>query len=193
MVEAFKTWGTSNPSPWQPPTGIHVNKQTPWVDGAPMVKEPTLDELLLEWDASKKALEVAKETEMELRKKCVAKGYGTNAPEGTNNIELGNGYVLKAVIKYNYKLVAPPEFKGTLLKAIDETMDRMSAISNEGSFIADRIFKYTVDLSKTEYNALVEEASNSPIKQKLLAEVNKVLEIKEAAPTLEIKEPKKKK
>jgi len=164
-----------------------VTNQTPWINGAP---QPKLDDVLQQWDAAKKALEVAKEAEMSLRKLAFSLGFGVNAEEGTNTLELGNGYQLKGVKKLNYKLVAPPDFKGTVIDAVGHCVSRMSQISNEGSFIADRVFKYSVDLSKTEYNKLEVDATTDETAKKLLAEVNKVLEIKEAAPTLEIKEPR---
>ena len=170
-----------------------VVQQTPWVDGAPIIKAPTLDELLVQWDIAKQRLDAAKAAEMDLRKQCFALGFGANAQDGTNTLELGNGYELKGVKKLNYKLVAPVDYKGTVIDAVDDCVSRMCQISNEGSFIADRIFKYSVDLSKTEYNALEIDATTDETKRKLLAEVNKVIEINEGAPTLTIKEPKGKK
>jgi hypothetical protein len=161
----------------------------PW----PVAPKPiTLDEALLTWDAAKKSLELAKEAEMEARKVAFGLGFGTDAKEGTNTLELGNGYALKGVKKLNYKLKAPEGYKGTTVDAIDDTTEAFARISNEGEFIAERLFKYSVEMSVTEYRKLVEEADYSPVKKALLTELNKVLEISEGAPTLEIKEPKKK-
>lgn len=157
-----------------------------WVSGP--VKTPTLDEVLMKWEASKTALATAKETEMSLRKLAVSLGF-SEPNEGTNTLELGNGYELKAVVKYNYKLKSP-DARDTV-QAVDDTIDAFIRIApNEGSFIAERLFKWKVDLSLSEYRNLVEEAALSKTKKQLLDELNKVLEIGDAAPTLEIKEPK---
>lgn len=178
---------TPETNPWP------ISKVTPWVNGAPVEKVPTLDEVLMQWQTSKQALETVKEEEMRLRKLAFAMGFGVSAQEGTNTLELGNGFELKGVKKLNYKLVAPENYNGSVLDAVDACIDKFINISNEGSFIAERLFKWSVELSKTEYNKLVEEATNEPTKQKLLAEANKVIEINEAAPALEIKPPKVKK
>lgn len=167
------------------PTGT---PQSVW-GSAPTSPAPTLDTVLLQWQAAKEALEAAKEAEMNLRKLAFSLGFGVNAQEGTNTVELGNGYQLKGVKKLNYKLVSPKE-DVTVLDAVDDCIERFVHISNEGSFIADRLFKWSVDLSKTEYNRLEVEATTDPIKKKLLDEANKVILITEAAPTLEIKAPK---
>lgn len=155
--------------------------------------EQDLDKILVKWQAAKLALAVAKETEMNLRKQAFNLGFGEDADEGTNKLELGNGYELKGVKKLNYKLVVPTGFDGAVVDAVDECAERFAKISNEGGFIADRLFKYSVDLSISEYRLLAEDAKVNEIKNKLLNELNKILEISEATPTLEIKEPKAKK
>lgn len=162
----------------------------PW----PSAPKPiTLDEALMKWDSAKKALEQAKETEMEARKLAFSLGFGSEAKEGTNTLELGNGYALKGVKKLNYKLKAPEGFKGDTVDAIDDTVELFARISDEGEFVAERLFKYSVDMSVSEYRKLVEEAEYSPIKKQMLDALLKVLVITEGAPTLEIKEPKAKK
>ena len=153
---------------------------------------PTLEAVLAEWEKAKIALNEAKELEMEMRKKAFALGFG-DAKEGTNAIPLANDYVLKGVKKLNYNLKAPPDYKGDVVDAIDETIDKFRHISNEGGFIADRIFKWSVNMSISEYRKLVEESEYEAPKKRMLEELNKVLEISEAAPTLEIKAPKSKK
>ena len=152
----------------------------------------TLDAALMKWEAAKKALAEAKETELETRKVAFSLGFAEPV-EGTNTVELGNGYALKGVLKYNYNLKAPEGFKGDKVDAVDACAARFAKISNEGAFIAERLFKYTVTLSVSEYRKLVDEADYEAPKKAMLAELNKVLEITEVTPTLEIKEPKAKK
>lgn len=165
------------------------NPTAPW----PTAPKPvTLDEALLKWDSAKKALDAAKEAEMEARKLAFSLGFGAEAKEGTNTRELGNGYELKGVKKLNYKLKAPEGYSGDTVDAVDDCVERFSRISNEGEFIAERLFKYSVDMSVSEYRKLCEEAEYSAPKKAMLAELNKILEITEGAPTLEIKAPKAK-
>ena len=75
-------WPTTNTNPWD-------NKSQ--------------DEVLMEWERRKKALETAKADEMDFRKYVVSRAF-PNKSEGTNTIELGNDYKLKAQIKFNYIL-----------------------------------------------------------------------------------------
>ena len=131
------------------------------------------DELLLRWAELKTELEKAKTLEMELRKFIVKREF-SSVKEGINNIELGNGYKLKATLKYNYVIDN---------NKIDSALDELAKINNEGSFIAERIVKWKADLVLKEYREL------EPQYKKIIDEV---LTIKDAAPTLEIVEPKSK-
>ena len=131
------------------------------------------DELLLRWAELKTELEKAKALEMELRK-FIVKHEFSSVKEGVNNIELGNGYKLKATLKYNYVIDN---------NKIDSALDKLAKINNEGSFIAERIVKWKADLVLKEYREL------EPQYKKIIDEV---LTIKDAAPTLEIIEPKAK-
>ncbi len=138
----------------------------------------TRDEVLFAWQRSQHDLKIAKENEMEWRKYVVKRAF-PEAKEGTNTTELGNGYALKAVVKYNYKLL-PNE-------VVEHCLERISKIGNQGSFIADRLVSWTPNFLLQEYRAL-QEGGN----QEILKIVNEMLIITEAAPTLEIKEPRKK-
>ncbi len=134
----------------------------------------TQDELLVRWQCLKDQVETAKTAEMDMRKYIVSRAF-PNKHEGTNTQELGNGYQLKAGIKYNYSL--DPDNK-----KVEDALDRIAKIGNKGSFIADRLVSWKPSLCLSEYR----ELDNEEIKR----ELHKVLTITEAAPTLEIKEPK---
>ncbi len=136
----------------------------------------TQDELLVRWQCLKDTVETAKTAEMEMRKYIVNRAF-PNKHEGMNSIELGNGYMLKASVKYNYTLSDN--------KAVEEALDKIAMIGNEGSFIAERLVSWKPTLCLSEYR----ELDNEEIKR----ELHKVLTISEGAPTLEIKEPKRKK
>ncbi len=59
------------------------------------------DECLMYRQKLKEALATAKNDEMEFRKYIVNRAFRIQKEEGTNTLELGNGYELKAVVKYN--------------------------------------------------------------------------------------------
>ncbi len=141
----------------------------------------TRDEVLLAWQRSQHDLKIAKENEMEWRRYVIKRAF-PEAKEGTNTTELGNGYALKAVVKYNYKLL-PNE-------VVEHCLERISKIGNQGSFIADRLVSWTPNFLLTEYRSLQEEDTEEA--KSILKIVNEMLIINEAAPTLEIKEPRKK-
>lgn len=170
------------PSTWpiKPPVA------TPWPQSSapnPWDKM-TQDELLVRHQELKSKLEKAKEAEMELRKYIVARAF-PDAKEGTNTLDLGNGYKLKAGVKFNYKLDPDPD-------KVQAALDRIAKMGNEGSFIADRLVTWSADFKLTEYRKL--EAEDATEQQKAMKkEIDSVLTITDAAPTLEIKEPKEKK
>jgi len=143
------------------------------------------DQLLLLWQDKKAAIERAKEEEMDLRKYIVKREF-PKPNEGTNRKELGQGYDLKAVIKYNYKCADNDK--------VEEGLGKLSALGNEGAFIADRLVGWTPTFKVTEYRLLQEEAEKgSNFAKKALDIVTSFMTITEAAPTLEIVTPKTKK
>lgn len=145
----------------------------------------TQDELLVRHQQLKDALDKAKADEMELRKYIVNRAF-PNKVEGTNTLELGNGYELKAGIKFNYKLLDN--------KVVDDCLDRISKIGNQGSFVAERLVSWTPNFLLTEYRELQEHAKEGHLEaQTILKITNEMLDITDAAPTLTIKEPKGKK
>lgn len=131
------------------------------------------DSLIMFWKKTKEEADQKKEFEMTLRKEVVKRLF-PNKSEGTNTIELGNGYQLKCVIKQSYKIDN---------KNVDSILDEIAKAGNEGSFIAERLVTWSASLSLTEYREL------DP-KYKLI--FDKVLTINDAAPVLEIREPKRK-
>jgi hypothetical protein len=67
--------------------------------------------------------------------------------EGTQRVELGGGYNLKAVHKINTKISASNE-------AVDKAEDEASKCGNEGTFLFERIITWTPNFSKSEYKKL---------------------------------------
>lgn len=157
--------------------GSNPTPSTPW-DGL------TEDQLLLAWDDIKKAIETAKAQEMELRKYIVNRAF-PKKEEGMNNKELGNGYVLKAGVKFNYNLADND--------TVENCLARVAALGNQGPFIADRLVSWTPNFLLKEYRQLGEDAAKGEkFAQEVLKAIEPMLTISEAAPSLEIKQPKSK-
>lgn len=143
------------------------------------------DQLLMLWDGKKKAIETAKAEEMDLRKYIVGRAF-PKKEEGTNTKELGNGYQLKAGIKYNYNLADND--------TVENCLARVAALGNQGPFIADRLVSWSPKFLLTEYRQLIEDKDKGDkFASEVLAAITPMLTISEGAPTLEIKEPKAKK
>lgn len=150
------------------------------------MNEPlTRDQLLAAWDDAKKALALAKTTEMDLRKRAVAAAFN-NPVEGTNTVELENDWQLKAKIKYSYKLDNDNE-------KIWNALQRIKKIGNQGAFIAERLVSWSPSFLLKEYRPLVEAKDESKEANEILKEISTFLTIEEAAPELELKGPSKKK
>lgn len=143
------------------------------------------DQLLMEWDKVKKSIEIAKANEMDLRKYIVNRAF-PKKEEGMNTKPLGNGYELKAGVKFNYNLADNDTVENCLAK--------VASLGNQGPFIADRLVSWSPHFKLTEYRQLGEDAAKG---DKFAIEVLKAIEpmltITDGAPTLDIKEPKSKK
>ena len=143
------------------------------------------DQLLMLHKEKQDLLAAMKQEEMELRKYIVNRAF-LKKEEGTNTLELGNGYELKAVVKYNYKLSDN--------KTVEDGLDKIAAIGNQGKFIADRLVGWTPNFYVSEYREIQKSADEGSAEAKeMLKIIDSFLTIDEAAPTLNIKEPKKKK
>lgn len=175
--------------PWaQPPVDpVAFNTAAPVVDPL-LAKFGHLDRdaALVEWQKRKETLEAAKSEEMEMRKYVVLRAF-PEPQEGTNRLALGNGYDLKGVIKYGYG------FGEATNAEIEAVLDAIAKVGNIGPMLADRLVSWTPNFLLTEYRMLEENAaSNAPEKDLLTikALIDKVLVKKDAAPSLEIVEPK---
>jgi len=142
---------------------------------------------LKEWEDSKIALQAAKDAEADLRVKFVKFAFDSAKLSGTERIPLHNGYEAKAVKKLNYKFVAPEGIK--VVDAVDKALTQIEALGGEAPFIADRLVKWSADLSLTEYNKLDE---GGEVGKAIKNIINGVIETTEGMPTLEIVPPKAK-
>ena len=146
------------------------------------------DGMLMLWQKSKEFASFWKEQEMEYRKVCTS--FLVPEPlknEGMNTVELGNNYQAKVNIKLNYK--PNPDNK-----IIWKALEKIEAIGNKGKFIAERLFSWSPNFLLTEYRQLQEDAQDGSAEAKEMLKIieTEMITITEAAPTLDIKEKKKK-
>lgn len=159
-----------------------------WIDLADRINgldNLTEDQLLMQWADLKLKVEAAKAAEMEMRRYIVSRAFPEKV-EGTNTKNLGNGYALKAGIKFNYKISVDNN-------KLEECLDRIAKIGNRGNIVAERMISWTPNFLLSEYRLLQDEVNNSIEAKEIMKIVNEFLMITDAAPTLEIKEPKVKK
>jgi hypothetical protein len=132
------------------------------------------DALLMRWQDARDALAVAKINETKLRVEVFTSCF-PNPTEGTNTLELGNGYELKATHVINYNLDKDAA-------KVEATLAAIAAVDQEGQFIAERLVKWAAELSIGEYRKLSAQHR---------ALIDTVLTTKPGSPQLEIKAPKK--
>ena len=137
------------------------------------------DALILKWQEATKVLAAAKESESALRAEVLKNAFAFNPEalrEGTENVELGAGYKLKAVFKISRNFAGGQG-------AVEKALQKIEKNGPEGEFIAERLVKWKPELSVTEYKNLPEKF------RKLIDEA---LTSKEATPSLELVAPKSK-
>lgn len=125
------------------------------------------DNMLAEWQRLSEEIKTLQSLEKDLRQKIFLESFPT-LEDGTDYIELGNGYRLKGVAKLNYTL--------------DDNDKVIKMLPTLSPVASERIVNWTPKLSVKEYKLLSEEDR---------AKVDAVLEIKKGLPSIEIVEPKK--
>lgn len=134
-------------------------------------KARTKEQALIEWQAAATALEAAKATEAKLRIEVVGL-FPFDDEEGTQNIDLANGWKLKAVKKQNYKLDA--------LK-VDAALEKMEKLGEAEKLLAERLVKFKPELSISEYRILPANCRGI---------IDDVLTVSPGMPSLELVPPK---
>lgn len=131
------------------------------------------------WFESKAALDLAKETEMTLRKNFVDFTSDPNKQEGTENIDLGD-QVAKIVKSLNYNFKKTEDGKIDK-KAIDRVLNTIEDLLPNGIELCESLVQWTPKLSVSEYRKLDPE-----VKQIF----DTVITTEAAAPTLKIEDKK---
>lgn len=141
------------------------------------------DRLLIDWQNKGAALAAAKEQEMTARKLAVMFMHDPSKTGTTENVELGNGYKAKMKVPVRYGFIQNSEGR-TDKKRIEKALGWIESDGEAGELVADRLIKWTPELSLTEYKQL-------PDRFKKI--IDEVIVTSEGTPTLEIVEPKAKK
>jgi len=138
--------------------------------------EEERDKAIMLWNAVKTQLTTLKEREALLRKQVVSMCF-QSAKTGTNRVPLGQGYALKAVIKYNYKVtkneaVTPPDYSH-----IPDVLAKLP------EHCRAEIIRWSPSLNEALYKKMTAD------EQKI---VNEVLLITDGSSTLDLEPPKQK-
>lgn len=105
-----------------------------------------------EWMELSAKMAADKVREVELRNRIISKVYKTgNVPEGTNNIILPEGWVLKINGKVNIKV------DETLVEETKKMVEEKIAAKELAPFVFDEVIKYKPDVSLTGLKSLTDE------------------------------------
>lgn len=133
-----------------------------------------MEEKLATWYTTKQQLDALKEQERVMRDEIVSALATSDKLEGTENIDIGNGYKLKVVKKLNYSLDK---------QKLDDVLIHIEDNFENGKFLVERLVKYKPEMSTAEYKKLPQEV-------KVIFDA--VVTTKEAAPSIDIVAPKNK-
>jgi hypothetical protein len=131
-------------------------------------------ELIAKWEQCKLQIESLKKLEIEFRNEILKQEFQfdeNKCESGTKNLDLDNGFKLKAVFKTTQTL---DQVKVLQVYDVIKTM-------HEGEFILKRLLKWKADLSLTEYKKLPVDIKNV---------FDDCLTVKSSQPSLEIVESK---
>ena len=144
------------------------------------------------WLDERAALQLHKADEMKARTE-VSQLLFPNPTKGTQRYPLANGYAIKLVYKLNYRLGDKDKINpdtGGKVRLDDQVFDlqsRMEALGPVAELFADRLIKWTPELSVTEYEKL---DVNDPIQRQLRDMIDAMLTVEPASPALDFEEPK---
>lgn len=147
----------------------------------------TRDDLLADWEASKLALEAAKETERKLRDQVVAVFSDADKDKGTEHVALANDWKLTVVKNLDYKLCSKNPEQVSHEAAIQAALKRIREYVSDtvpigvGAILAMRLVRTEYTLSVGEYGKLPEE---------LKAIIDEVIVTSDVAPKVVIVPPK---
>jgi hypothetical protein len=114
----------------------------------PTLKMNNYDQLIMDWYNAKVALAQAKEAESILREQVIRQVFQPlPMTEGTQTIELGRGYKLKAQFVVNRKFTIDSD-------ALIEFLSKFETFSDEAAQISENIVRWKGELSMSTYREL---------------------------------------
>jgi len=125
------------------------------------------DKLVSDWQHADTLLKASKAAEYQLRLEIARDLFDGRVESGTENLDLGSGYILKCTKKLNYSLDA---------KKVQSVLDKLSS-----SILAARLVTWKPDLRISEYKQLPDDDR---------VKVDTVLTIKQGTPSVLLIEPK---
>lgn len=115
--------------------------------------------------------------------------------KGTNRFYLNNGYAIKLVHGINYTLGdkdlvnVDTQEKIPVDVQVDNILDQIAAVGNEGATLADNLVKWKPELNEKAYLALDPE---NPTHKRVKELIDSILTTRPASPQLTFEEPKAK-
>lgn len=143
---------------------------------------------LTEWKKVKVELNAAKAKEAELRKDLVLALFNTNVDDGTETLNIGNGWKLKAIKSLDYKA----ENDNVALDALEDLMCRFPG----GGQMFEELIRFKPEVSVTAYKTALSIWLNTleaSTRMFVSAAITDVITIKPASTQLELVDPNVKK
>lgn len=147
------------------------------------------DALITAWRAAKSEATQAVERERDLRAE-LAQLLFQEPTEGTNTYDLGGGYSVKLSHSFTYNICKEPGKRIThdvYVDKVDTLQSAVEATGPEGKLLAERLFKWTPELSVTEFKKLDD---SQPVQALIKTLITQQLTTKPDSPKLEFVEPK---
>ena len=143
------------------------------------------------WLNDKTGLDIAKEAEIEARKKVTATLFPT-PKKGTQRYPLNNGYAVKLVYTLNAKLgdKDKADEDGVVIpvrQQVQDVEDKIIALGRIGEMLASRLIKWTPELSLSEFGKLNRD---DPVEAEVAKLIEEILTITPGSPQLTFVEPK---
>jgi hypothetical protein len=140
---------------------------------------------LQKWAELNEQLKTIKKQEAELRKEVISEMFPTHKVEGTENVEIGEDWKLKATFKQTYEWEKGRDFSFNLLdseagKDLTELWVKLSDLPDSDT-ILKTLFKVKIEFNATSYKKLL------PTVQEI---INPYIVVKEASPSLDLVAPK---
>lgn len=149
------------------------------------------DNQITDWLSAKAALEVVKSDEMEARKTVTATLFPT-PKKGTQRYPLNNGYAIKLVYTLRPSLGDKDKTdedgnKISVREQVQEVEDKIIALGQIGALLAERLIKWTPELSLSEFDKLNRA---DPVEAEIANLIEEILTITPGSPQLTFEEPK---